>query len=323
MTKAQYLDHFARSEAAKAAKAAAGGAPSGPPGAPPGGAPVVVTLGGNTPPPPMGRGPGGFGGPGGPGSPSDDRATQRVKEQDKDGDGRVSFAEADSRLKENFPQLDRNGDGYVDLDEYKAYYASRDQNRGGPGGPGGPGGGWGGNNGGGGWGDPNWANRDQKDPKKETQEPKPVAMRYGFLPKDLPEWFDKYDIDKDGQVALHEWRKAGDDIAKFQEMDLNGDGLITADELLRFNLRQAEEAKIAAINGEGGSFTRPSFASSGGSGGFTLPGATPAAPPSDTKGSSTSSRFPSFPSRSDKGDKGSDKPNPFRDGGGWGKKGKN
>lgn len=330
MTKAQYLDHFARSEAAKAAKAAAGSAPGGPPA--PGGAPMVMTFGGNGPQPgaPMtfsvapGGPPGGFGGP--PPGGGEDRGAARLKEQDKDGDGRVSFAEADGRLRENFKLIDRSGDGFVDLEEYRGYYANRDRDRGNsgstPGGFGSPGGFGGGNWGGGSWGDPNaWGNRDQKDPKKETQEPKPIAMRYGFLPKDLPEWFDKYDSDKDGQVALHEWRKAGDDIAKFQEMDLNADGLITADELQRFNLKQTEDAKIAALNGEAGSYPRPSFASGGrgpSGGGFSLPGSTP---PSSSKPDATVNATNDKPSRGDK-DKPGDKPNPFRDGG-WGKKPKN
>lgn len=320
MTKTQYIDHLARSEAAKAAKAAAGGGPGGAtvvtlgPGGPAAGGPMAFPAPG---------GPGSFpGGPGGFGGGGEDRAAQRLKEQDKDHDGRVSFAEADGRLKENFAQIDRNGDGYVDLEEYRGYYASRNN----PGGQGGPGavsfnnGGNfnGGNFNGGNWGDPNggnWGNR--KDDKKETQEAKPIAMRYGFLPKDLPEWFDKYDDNKDGQVALHEWRKAGDDIAKFQEMDLNGDGLITADELLRFNLKQVEDAKIAALNGEGGGFSRPSSSFAGrSSGGFSLPGSTPSDKGTD-KVSATNDKG-SDKASSSKG--GGDKPNPFREGG---KKAKN
>jgi len=347
MTKAQYFDHFARSEAAKAAKAAAGGAPGGPTG--PGGA-MVVTLGPGGPAPGgpmtfnmapggMPGGPGGFGGQGGPGGVNvDERATQRLKEQDKDGDGRVSFAEADGRLKENFTLIDKNGDGFVGLDEYKGYYASRNN----PGGQGGPGGNFNGGNFNGGNGNPdfnggNFGNRDRRDDKKDSQELKPVAMRYGHLPKDLPEWFDKYDGDKDGQVALHEWRKAGDEIAKFQEMDLNGDGLITADELLRFNLKQTEDAKIAVLNGEAGAFSRPSLAGNGrggSSGGFSLPGSTPSDKVSTTGGSSDkdkmSSRFgekdrgsSSTSGSSDKDKSSSDKPNPFRDGGGFGKKVRN
>lgn len=50
----------------------------------------------------------------------------------------------------------------------------------------------------------------------------------------LPEWFTTLDIDKDGQIALFEWRKSGRVIASYTEMDLNADGLLTRDEYLRF-----------------------------------------------------------------------------------------
>jgi hypothetical protein len=209
------------------------------------------------------------------------------------------------------------------------------------------GGGWG--NGGGGWG--GWGggggengNTGNRPDKKETEEQKPVAMRYGHLPKDLPEWFDKYDIDKDGQIALWEWRKAGEDIAKFQEMDLNGDGLITADELLRFTLLKSEQARIDAINNGDGTGTtavaaRPTGrpGKGGGGGGVALPGS--ALPSTDKAGPAASEKGdkPGHKGPPDRGDRGADTadkadkapasdkpeksgPNPFREGG---KKGKN
>lgn len=82
--------------------------------------------------------------------------------------------------------------------------------------------------------------------KKETEEERPVAMRYGKLPKGLPGWYDENDTDKDGQVSLYEWRKAGMDVKEFQEMDLNGDGLVTADEYLRFARQKNIDTKVAA-----------------------------------------------------------------------------
>ena len=62
----------------------------------------------------------------------------------------------------------------------------------------------------------------------------PVALRYGHLPNGLPQWFVDLDTDRDGQIALHEWRKAGLPIEEFMAMDLNGDGLLPPDEYLRF-----------------------------------------------------------------------------------------
>ena len=228
MTKAMYLDHHARSEATREAARASGGPAPGGPGGGFGGAP-----GGG-----FGGAPGGFGGApgggfgGGPGggmnqSP-EERALSRIREQDKNNDGKVSYEEADGRLRQNWKALDLNNDGYVDLDEYKGYYVAQS------------GGGSGGNGGWGGGG--NWDQRPGE--KKETEEERPIAMRYGKLPKDLPDWFDKDDSDKDGQIGLYEWRKAGKEMTEFTVMDLNGDGFVTADEYLRFARQKNIDTKL-------------------------------------------------------------------------------
>lgn len=119
----------------------------------------------------------------------------------------------------------------------------------------GPGGGWGGPGGfdpnnGGGWGG-GWGDMQRPNEKKETEEERPVAMRYGKLPKDLPSWFEDYDTDKDGQVGLYEWRKASKAMAEFTAMDLNGDGFVTADEYLRFSRQENINTKIAAYEETG------------------------------------------------------------------------
>jgi hypothetical protein len=54
-----------------------------------------------------------------------DSAQRRIREQDRNGDGKVSRDEADSRLRQNFDLMDRNRDNIVDADEYTAYYAQR------------------------------------------------------------------------------------------------------------------------------------------------------------------------------------------------------
>ena len=54
------------------------------------------------------------------------------------------------------------------------------------------------------------------------------------MPPGIPPWFVELDTDRDGQVALYEWRRAGLPMAQFQEMDLNEDGLLPPDEYLRY-----------------------------------------------------------------------------------------
>ena len=143
-------------------------------------------------------------------------------------------------------------------------------NGGGPGGPGGGPGGPGGFDRNGGMGDPNgygmggygmggygmggYGMGEFRPPfeKKETEEERPVAMRYGKLPQGLPGWYDELDTDQDGQVSLYEWRKGSKDMKEFMEMDLNGDGLVTADEYLRFARQKNIDTKVQAyVDSEG------------------------------------------------------------------------
>jgi Ca2+-binding EF-hand superfamily protein len=67
------------------------------------------------------------------------------------------------------------------------------------------------------------------------------------LPEGLPEWFRQLDKDKDGQISFAEWRKAGKKFEEFRKYDLNGDGLITPDEVLRV-IRKPIELKL--VNGQ-------------------------------------------------------------------------
>jgi len=58
------------------------------------------------------RGPGGFGGRGAPGGGPGNRLLERLRQLDKDGDGKVSAEEYQGRIP--FERLDRNGDGFLD-----------------------------------------------------------------------------------------------------------------------------------------------------------------------------------------------------------------
>ena len=66
------------------------------------------------------------------------------------------------------------------------------------------------------------------------QERRPLVYRRGKLPKELPPWFAQLDRDGDSQVGLYEWMAAGRAVNEFLAMDLNGDGFLTAEEVLRF-----------------------------------------------------------------------------------------
>jgi hypothetical protein len=77
-------------------------------------------------------------------------------------------------------------------------------------------------------------------PKKEHR---PIVYRPGNLPRDLPPWFAQLDRDEDGQVGLYEWLETGRSADDFLKMDANADGLLTPEEVLRF-----ERARKAATS---------------------------------------------------------------------------
>jgi hypothetical protein len=67
---------------------------------------------------------------------------------------------------------------------------------------------------------------------------RPTVYRRGKLPKGLPPWFAQLDRDGDAQVGLYEWMAAGRAVDEFVAMDLNGDGFLTAEEVLRYQKAQ-------------------------------------------------------------------------------------
>ena len=52
-------------------------------------------------------------------------ALRRMREQDKNGDGKISWEEADDRLKPRFREMDKNNDGFVDLEELRKHVDDR------------------------------------------------------------------------------------------------------------------------------------------------------------------------------------------------------
>ncbi len=194
--------------------------------------------------------PGGFSGRGGfdPSQITDQQVQERFRRYDRDNDGKITAAEAQQsdRLRGVFQQYDKNADGSMDFAEYKTYYVdaisgqssggSSSSNQGLP--PGSPGG---------------WDGSGGRDPRQPIEEPKPVVLRYGKLPKELPSWFNSLDTNQDGQIALYEWRNDGRLATDFLPMDLNGDGLVTAEEYLRYkNPSQSSSSSGASGDSRGG-----------------------------------------------------------------------
>ena len=92
----------------------------------------------------------------------------------------------------------------------------------------------------------------------------PVAVRFGKLPPGLPDWFVEFDSNSDGQVALYEWLRQKLPMDEFVAMDLDGDNLITPQELLRWMAEQAKERPAVAAPASG---TPPKTAPTGRPGG--------------------------------------------------------
>jgi Ca2+-binding EF-hand superfamily protein len=162
-----------------------------------------------------------------PGAPADannanswvERSFRRL---DQNGDGLLNYDElaGDETLRAERDRWDTNKDGFIDLTEYKAYAEARTQQR--------------------------QTERGgislegvpmvlEEAPPAEEEEKKPVVYRAGKLPKELPGWFAQLDTDNDGQIGLYEWRAGGRSIEEFQQIDRNGDGFLTIEEVMRHN----------------------------------------------------------------------------------------
>lgn len=215
---------------------------------------------------------GGFGGPpaekgGGPplGKKADEKTVDRgealFRNYDRNGDSYLTEDEIrqTQNFKNDWQKWDADKDGKINLDEWLAYFKTRDQ---------------------------------QPRPdegKKKVDRPSASSSggievitiedltrtdywRAGKLPDGLPAWFKECDKNQDGQVALYEWRAAGKPIAEFLALDRNDDGLLTPDEVLR-SLRDAAQANARST----GQQTASSTARPRGPAGPPAPGGNPPA----------------------------------------------
>ena len=193
-----------------------------------------------------GRPGGGPGGPGGgPTRDLDADAENSFRRHDKNNDGVLTTDEMPQALRDELEKWDKNRDGTIDLAEYKEYYKARmgslrpDRPQGGSNAP-------------------NSRAGTARPDGTDGGDPRPAVYKYGNWPKEVPAWFAQLDTDKDGQVGLYEWKKAGGDIRKFVEMDRNGDGFLTVEEVLHYQklvaaARKAEQAAggAAAVDEQG------------------------------------------------------------------------
>lgn len=131
---------------------------------------------------------------------------------DQDGDGLLEVAEMTTTLRLQRSRVDLDGNGRVDRSEYRRYFIQRATLA----------------------ADALAANKPQ--PASSSQ--RPAAIQNA-----LPAWFHELDRDQDGQIALHEWVKSGRPLEQFQQLDADGDYLLTAAEYFRL-VRQQDKSSV-------------------------------------------------------------------------------
>jgi Ca2+-binding EF-hand superfamily protein len=185
------------------------------------------------------------------GQSTDQRSEERFRRYDKNGNGVLEYDEMSDSLKSALTTYDTNKNGVIELNEYKSYMNDRMQQRQQEAAAGSqsPGAG------------PGKLPADGALPSQiesgsrvVEEDRRPVVFRVGKLPKELPGWFEQMDTDKDGQVGLYEWVKAGRSPSEFKTMDRNDDGFLTADEVLVYvrNQRRTDssDTAVASVGGD-------------------------------------------------------------------------
>jgi Ca2+-binding EF-hand superfamily protein len=181
-------------------------------------------------------------------------AELEFKRKDSNSDGYLDVGEMPGKLREEIALWDRNRDERIDRTEFKAHFESQLRQKA--------------------WKDPQkWGDltkleqeigkRMAKAVEPAESMPKPASgamaillddrrpspWRAGKLPAGLPAWFDELDKNRDGQVAMYEWRAAERPLKEFLAMDLNDDGLLTPEEFLRASAMNGNAKAQAVLSG--------------------------------------------------------------------------
>jgi Ca2+-binding EF-hand superfamily protein len=199
------------------------GAGGGPPGAP-----GSTTSSGSGGPPPSGPPGGGLapfgGGQGGDSGRFRGYAEGLLRQYDRNKDGKLERDEF-STMKSDHQQADVNKDGIITVEELSAKlqnYASGSSG--------------GSSSGGGQEGEKRFGYGQRGGGDNRTAAPAKTSFRFTTpserLPKGMPDWFLRGDVDGDGQVSMAEYTSTWTEqlAAEFLKYDLNGDGIITPEE---------------------------------------------------------------------------------------------
>jgi Ca2+-binding EF-hand superfamily protein len=151
-----------------------------------------------------------------------DRVDKLFRWLDRNGDGFLGDNEMMGNLAVEKDRWDGNGDGRIDLAEWreytKAFIARQRRSATHPGGRGAA--------------RPPLRRGGRSRPRVEGNAKGP-ASHAAKLPSNLPAWFRDCDTGSDGQVALYEWKRKKRTVRDFHKYDLNEDGFITIEEMIR------------------------------------------------------------------------------------------